>query len=328
MRRRFLGLTLTMALSVLGAMPLFGQAILGTAGDGNLAIVLQTPNSGLPTPAQVAVPGLPSGASPHGVGYFGADNALISDFGNSRIFNVQISTASLVSTITTSPSYNGYGSIAVAPSLSFALACGSTTLSVVHAPFVAGASITPVSLPGQIAPYQTEAISFAPSGRAFVYTTAGISVLDPPYSAVAFTIPVAGNGGSGALAVSPDGNTILVTKLSTVVEIFTAPFSVASTGTTLAIAGAAGLDGIQMTPDGTKALVADGFAALSAFAISAPFTAASVVEALPIPASCTGGFEDVGISADGQLAVFTGNSAGPRLPAAFVRAPFLSLIHI
>ncbi|HYN44056.1 MAG TPA: hypothetical protein VE129_19925, partial [Thermoanaerobaculia bacterium] len=160
------------------------------------------------------------------------------------------------------------------------------------------------------------------SGRAFVYTSAGISVLDPPYSAIAFTIPVSGNGNSGALALSADGNTILVTKLSSVVEIFTAPFSAASTGTVLTIAGAVGLDGIQITPDGTKALVGDTFASLKAFAISAPFIAASVVEALPIPASCTGGFEDVGISADGQLAVFTGNSLGTRLPAAFVRAPF------
>lgn len=321
MRKRLLGLALTMALSVFGAMPLLGQAIMGTAGDGNLAVVLQTPNSGLPTPAQVAVPGLPVGASPHGVGYFGADNALISDFNNGRVFNVQISTASLVSTIATSASYSGMGTIAVAPSLGFALVCGnSTTLGVIHAPFAAGAAITTVTLPGSIASYQTEAIGFAPSGRAFVYTTAGISVLDPPYSAIAFTIPVSGNGSSGAVTVSPDGNTILVTKLTTAVEIFTAPFSAASTGTVLTIAGAT-LDGIQITPDGTKALAGD-LAPLKAYAISAPFTSGSVVEALPIPATCLGGFEDVGISADGQLAVFTGNSAGSRFPAAFVRAPF------
>ncbi len=323
MRTWLRGLALSMMVSVFAPAPLLGQAIMGTIGDGSLAVVLQTPNSGLPTPAQIAVPGLPVGARPHGVSYFGADSALISDFNNGRVFNVQISTASLVSTIATSPSYNGTGTIAVAPSLGFALVCGSsTTLSVIQAPFVAGAAITAVALPGQIASYQTEAISFAPSGRAFVYTTAGISALDPPYSAVAFTIPVSGNESSGALALSADGNTILVTKLSSVVEIFTAPFSAASTGTTLTIAGAIGLDGIQITPDGTKALVSDASAALTAFAISAPFTAASVVETLPIPAACTGGFEDVGISADGQLAVFTGNSGGLQLPAAFVRAPF------
>lgn len=308
---------------VLGAMPVHGQAIFGTESDGNVAIVLTTPNTGLPTPAQTVVPGLPEGSRPHGVAYFGSDNALLSDFNQGRVFNVQISTASLVSTITTSPSYGGMGSIAVAPGLAHALACGgSTTLSVLHAPFIAGATITTVALPGQVASYQTQAIGFAPSGRAFVYTTAGISVLDPPYSSIAFTIPVSGNANSGALAVSPDGNTLLVTKLTTVVEMFTAPFTAASTGSTLTVAGAQGLDGIQITPDGTKALVAGVFASLQAYAISAPFSSGSLVEALPIPAACTGGFEDVGISADGQLAVFTGNSSGSRLPAAFVRAPF------
>ncbi len=323
MRVRLPGLTLSIVVSVLGTAPLLGQAIMGTAADGNLAIVLPSPNSGLPTPVQNSVPGLPVDAQPHGVGYFGADNALISDFSRNRVHNVQISTASLVSTITTSPSYNGTGTIAVAPSLGFALACGnSTTLSVIQAPFVAGAALTTVALPGGIASYQTQAIGFAPSGRAFVYSTAGISVLDPPYSAVTFTIPVSGNGNSGALAVSPNGNTILVTKLSGVVEIFTAPFSAASTGTVLTIAGAAALDGIQITPDGTKALVGDAGTPLAAFAISAPFNSGSVVEALPIPATCVGGFEDVGISADGQLAIFTGNSVGTQLPAAFVRAPF------
>jgi uncharacterized repeat protein (TIGR01451 family) len=312
-----------LVVGVLGAMPLHGQAIFGTESDGNTAVVLPSPNTALPTPAQTVVPGLPVDAKPHGVGYFGSDNALISDFNLGRVFNVQISTASLVSTITTSPSYNGMGTIAVAPGLAHALACGaSTTLSVLHAPFVAGATITTVTLPGPVASYQTQAIGFAPSGRAFVYTTAGISVLDPPYSSIAFTIPVSGNGSSGALAVSPDGNTLLVTKLTTDVEIFTAPFTAASTGSVLTIAGTAGLDGIQITPDGTKALVGAVFANLQAFAISAPFSPGSLVEALPIPAACTGGFEDVGISADGQLAVFTGNSAGSRLPAAFVRAPF------
>lgn len=323
MRLRRLCLAALAGLAVLvGAASVHGQAIMGTAGDGNVIVVLPTPNTGLPTPAQSVVPGLPVGAQPHGVGYFGTDNALISDFGGGRVFQVQISTATLVSTITTSPSYSGMGSIAIAPSLTAALANGnSTTLSVIQAPFVAGATITTVTLPGQIAGYQTQAIGFAPSGRAFVYHTTGISVLDPPYSAIAFTIPVAGNDLSGALAVSPDGNTLLVTKLTGVVEIFNAPFSAGSTGTTLTIAGASGLDGIQMTPDGTRALVVAAFVNEQAFAISAPFTAASAVEALPIPAGA-GSFEDVGISADGQLAVFTGNSGGARLPAVFVRAPF------
>ena len=37
-------------------------------------------------------------------------------------------------------------------------------------------------------------IVFNSAGRAFVYHSTGISVLDPPYTAIAFTIPVSGNG--------------------------------------------------------------------------------------------------------------------------------------
>src|SRR5512132_1818218 len=79
------------------------QAIVGTSDGSNQIVVFPSPNTGLPAPAQFNVPSLPVGARPHGVGYFGSDNALVSDFGNSRVYNVQISTHALVSTITTSP---------------------------------------------------------------------------------------------------------------------------------------------------------------------------------------------------------------------------------
>ena len=36
-----------------------GQAIIGTAGDGSLAIVFPTPDSALPNPTQMNVTGLP-----------------------------------------------------------------------------------------------------------------------------------------------------------------------------------------------------------------------------------------------------------------------------
>ncbi len=85
------------------------QAIVGTVGGSNQADVFPSPNTGLPTPTQMNVPGLPAGAQPQGVAYYGSDNALVSDFGNSRVFVIKISTASLVSTINTSPSYNGTG---------------------------------------------------------------------------------------------------------------------------------------------------------------------------------------------------------------------------
>lgn len=302
---------------------LFGQAIMGTFGDGSVAVAFPTPNTGLPTPTQTNVSGMPSGAAPHGVSYFGSDSGLVSDFGNSRVEVVKISTASVTATIPT-PSYNGTGTIAVAPDLQNALANGTTTtLNVIHAPFNASSSITTVTLPATIRSYQTEAIVFNAAGRAFVYHTSGISVLDPPYTSIAFTIPVS-NASSGSIAITPDGSTLLTTNLaSNIVLIFSAPFSAGSLPVSLSIGGATALDGIAVTPDGSKALVVNDQTLAAMFAISAPYTAASTVQAMPLPAGfpTSTGFEDIGISADGQLAIATGNSA-TALPALFVRAPF------
>jgi uncharacterized repeat protein (TIGR01451 family) len=298
-------------------------AIMGTAGAGNLAIVFPRPDQNLPSPTQNTVTGLPGNASPHGVSYFGSDRALISDFGNSRIFVVQISTNSLLATIDTASLYNGQGTIAVAPDLKTALAMGgSNNLAVIRAPFDASSQVTTIALPGTIASYQTEAIVFSPTGTAFVYHIAGISVLNPPYSSVAFTIPIT-NPSSGALAISPDGNSLLATELSSgVVRIFTAPYSAASTPASLVI-GTVGLDGIQASPDGTKAIVT-AVSTPKAWAISAPFNSASLVEELPLAPAVLAdgrGFEDVGISADGQFAILTGNGF-VGAPAAFIHGPF------
>ncbi len=300
----------------------FAQAIIGTAGDGNLAIVFPTPNTGLPTPTQNNVTGVPAGAQPHGVSYFGSNSALVSNFGFSQVFVVRISTASVLSTINT-PGYNGTGTIAVAPTLTHALAAGQTsTLSVIHAPFNASSTITTVTLPGTIASYQTQAIVFNNAGRAFVFHTTGISVLDPPYSSIAFTIPLA-NGSSGAITISPNGTRLLATTFSNTVQIFSSPYSAGSTPSTLTIAGASGLDGIMVAPNGANALVAASGSA-QVFAISSPFSGSSTVQQIPLPAALTSepGFEDVGISANSQLAIITGNSVGAQAPAAFIEAPF------
>lgn len=311
--------------AILGITNLFcGQisaqqpAILGAASASNRAVVFPDAN----TPGtQNLVPGLPTNAQPHGVAYFGSDNALLSDFANSRVFVVQISTASLISTINTAPNYSGTGTIAVAPNLTAALAMGSnTTLNVIQGPFSPSSTITQVTLPGLINGYQTEAIVFNNAGRAFVYHSSGISVLDAPYSSIAFTIPVAGNGNTGSIGISPDGNTLLTTDLNTAnVRIFQAPFSAASTSTILAIPGGSGLDGIMVAPNGVRAIVVSAFAR-QAVAISAPFSTSSTVQNIPLPADGSNGFEDVGISADSQIAILTGNSTTD--PAVFVKAPF------
>jgi DNA-binding beta-propeller fold protein YncE len=301
-----------------------GQAIMGTAGDGSLGVVFPTPESGLPNPTQLNVSGLPQTAAPHGVSYFGCNRALLSDFNNSRVFVVDVTNASLISTINTAPNYNGTGTIAVAPSLSHALAIGfSFTLNVIHAPFNSSSTITQVLLPSSVQSYQTQAIVFDSNSRAFVYHSAGISVLDPPYTGIAFTIPVSGNNLSGAIAINPAGDKLLVTNLATTgVNIFTAPFSAASTPEFLPIPLATAPDGINITPDGNTALVVSALVS-RVFAITAPFTSSSTVEQIPLPPlGGTFGFEDIGISSDGQLAILTGNSTQTNLSAAFIEAPF------
>ncbi len=293
-------------------------AILGTTSASNRAVVFPDPGNSPAT--QNLVPGLPGGSQPHGVAYYGIDNGLISDFSNSRIHVVQISTASLISTINTAlAGYDGTGTIAVAPNLTAALAMGSTnSLKVIQAPFGPGSTITSLTLPGAIAGYQTQAIVFNNAGRAFVYHTTGISALDAPYTSVAFTIPLA-NGSSGAIAITPNGNTLLTTTLSgNQVRIVQAPFSAASTAALLTIPGGSGLDGIMVAPDGAHAIVVSASAPHAASIVS-PFSSISVVETLPLPAG-SGSFEDVGISADSQLAMLAGNSTS--LPPVLIKAPF------
>lgn len=291
-------------------------AIFSATGASDRAVVFPDAN----VPGTQNLLGFPADASPHGVGYFGSDNALVSDFLNSRVFVVQISTASLVSTIPTGPDYNGTGTIAVAPNLTAALAVGNnSTLNVIHGPFGPASALTQVTLPGEIRSYQTQAIVFNKAGRAFVYHTTGISVLDPPYDSIAFTIPVAGNIKCGAIAISPDGDTLLTDLLAgNTVQIFQAPFSAASASTGLTVPGGVDLTGIMVAPNGASAIVVSAFAHQAAVII-APFSSSSVVETLPLPAGVQG-FEDVGISADSQVAILAGGS--DTEPPIFIQAPF------
>ena len=293
-------------------------AILAATGSSLRAVIFPDPGNAPNT--QILVPGLPADANPQGVAYYGSDNGLIADFRNSRIFVVQVSTGGLIDTINTAPAgYGGTGTIAVSPNQTTALAMGnSTTLYVIHGPFNASSTISTITLPGSILAFQTEAIVFNSAGRAFVYTTAGVSVLDAPYTSIAFTIGVL-NLGSGAVAISPNGNTILFTDSRTnSVGIIQAPFSAASTLTGLTIPGGVNLNGIAIAPDGASAIVvSDG--AHQAAGIAAPFTSSSTVSNIPLPAG-NDGFEDVGISSDSQLAILAGSSFGE--PAVFVKAPF------
>ena len=73
-------------------------------------------------------------------------------------------------------------------------------------------------------------------------------------------------------------------------------------------------------PDGASAIVVSN-GAHHAAGIAAPFTSSSTVSNIPLPAGVDA-FEDVGISADSQLAILAGGSITE--PAIFVRAPFNS----
>jgi subtilisin-like proprotein convertase family protein len=306
-----------------------GQAIMATTPEGTVGVVFPTPSAGFPTPAQVDIAGFPADARPHGVDYFGDDFALLSDFAGSRIVVAQVSTRTVLDVIDTAPAgYSGTGTIAVNPSGTFALASsGNGTLHVIGAPFQATSPISAVSLPGTHHQAQTCTVAFDSSGRAYVLNSTGVSVLDSPYDTIAFTIPGSFPDG-GCLDLAPDGSQILTTNLANTVSIYSAPYSTSSTAVSLAIpaaSGISGIDGIRVTPDGSRALVVAAFTP-KIFSIAAPFDAASTVEEIPLPESLAGasmpGFEDLDISADGMLAIVTGNSDGSLAPAAFILAPF------
>lgn len=139
-----------------------------------------------------------------------------------------------------------------------------------------------------------------------VPTVNGVRVLTAPFSAQStFTTMPAPNGvqGLGPMAVSPDGQSLLVAQ-----QFLFPPET------------------------GTRA---------RAFVLRAPFGGSTAYEEITMPAALTGvnctaegnprdcpGFEHVEVSRDGTLAVLTGNSSSvvatvaDRVPAVFIRNPF------
>jgi DNA-binding beta-propeller fold protein YncE len=201
---------------------------------------------------------------------------------------------------------------------------------VIEAPFGASSQVAAVQLPGALGGWQSHGIVFDRNGRAFVYHSIGISVLEPPYETIAFTIPVSDNGspGGGEIAIAPDDQTLLVTKLRTAftyVGIFHAPFSAASIQETVQIPNSLRLNALAVAPDNSFAFVTS-YTDHQLFVIAAPLTASSAVEQIPMPAelNATGpGFEHVAFHPGGKLVVLSGGSAPPpNDPYVFVEAPF------
>ena len=345
-----------MALALLGATFVARPepVVLGTFSDGNLAVVLPAPGVLLPAPTQVVAAGLPADARPHGVAHRFADEALFADFFLPRIFRVRVSTGQLIGTIALPGRTSGNGSIAFAPDGDTALAIGErnesgqplTAESVVIRGLAGGnPTVTPLSPALRVRRFVTGAIAFAPNGRAFVCHVDGVAVLDPPYSSIAFNVALPSNTGTSICRVSPDGQRLFVTRGGAGIGVVDAPFSPASAPTTiLAPPGAGALGPMAVSPDGNAVLVGQ-VARTSAgnnarlFIVRAPFTAASTMQEITLPATVAGtncgtgtqecpGFEDMDASIDGSLAILTGNSsvvdAGfiGRAPLVVLRNPF------
>ncbi len=315
-------------------------------------VVIPDLGAGLPNPPRNYVMPLDfPPVAPHGLALVAANRALATHMPVSGFTGIDlIDTASgtridsfALPQPTPTTFYDGYGTLAVNPARTHVLAVTSLdTLWVIPAPFDHTATVTMLALPSAASTPQTRAIAFdGTTGRAYIALVTGIAVVDPPYTAVAFTIPSA-NGVptspigpvTGAIALSPDNATLVATRavsaagLGADLRIFHAPFSAASVPDVLNIAGAS-LDGLTFTPDGSKVLVVEQAqkpapALPRVYVVSAPFSAASTVETLQFD---TGGFhdgfEDVDISADGQLAVPSGGGgAGPGDPLIVLKAPF------
>jgi hypothetical protein len=344
---RHWGILATVMAGLASTAAVQAQAIIATEGDGNRVFLMPDPEANPAAPVMIEVSGLPVGARPHGASYVSPTRALVSDFLASRILVIDTVTASLLHTITTAGLYDGTGPIAVSPDGRTVLAWGfgHQRIVVIREPYGPGAAISSVSVPDNMASFQTDAIVFAENGRAFVRGENLIHVLDPPYASVAFSMPVRTRPStaqfrfSGALALTPDGNTLLAADLENTVDVYNAPFFQGKQHDDSIVLGlqpgAEGADGLTITRDGAYALVVNAFAPQIAL-ISAPFGAASDVELLPMPVGLTNGcgesgtapcpgFEDLDINRDGDLIIVTGNSlrvaGNPNAgyaPAAFI----------
>ena len=297
----------------------------GTPHPGDPVVVFPDAKNN-PSQHNLLTSNLPADATPGGVAFGGADIALITDARHPRVYVVQISTAALLGTIDISSvnpvSANGPGTttIAVAPGFGEVLIAGPSTLGVIHAPFNSSSTVTTVALPSGQSP---TTIAFAANGRAFIYAPAfNISVSDPPYTSIAFSIPITT---FGAMATSPDGNTLLVTdSRSNRIAIYQGPLSASTTPSTLTITDAQKLSPIAITPDGTTALVCS-ITDDRAFAIAAPFSSSSTIENLPLPShdSAAPGALAIAISGDSQFAMLGGAPAlAQQANLVTLRAPF------
>ncbi len=268
-----------------------------SGATGDPVVVIGDLASSLPQPSLIYIAPSDNGIlpflKPHALALASANLALASHLSNDAGGNGAIDIIDTVQAQRidhfTIPGYenDGYGTFAINPAGTHLLVFSgfsANTLFVVAAPFSASSIASSVQMPGQGGTAQTHAIVFdSATGRAYVGDRSGISALDPPYTSIAFTIPLPGAGGGAvagrAVALSPDGDTLASTIYDDAqVQVLHAPFSGASVPTALTVTGALVLDGLAFTPDGTKLLVVDAHVP-GAQAPAAPWTVPSDVMA-------------------------------------------------
>ena len=314
-------------------------------GVGDPVVIIGDLKANLDKPAltYVAPPtiGASSALKPHGLAMVSADLALVTHI-SVQLQGLSLGAIDIIDTLNARrtgtiiiPDYqtDGLGTVAVNPAKDTALVFSGDSnkkLFVISAPFTSASTVTEVTMPSNGGSAQTHAIVFDANGRAYVGHGAGISALDPPYTSIAFTISVApfvAQVRGRAVALSHDGSIIGTTvDNDALVQILHAPFSAASTATTISVPNARALNALSFTPDDSQLLVTDDRAASDGpkvFAISAPYSFDATIETLAAgPATMTTAFEDIDISADGNFAALSGGSESYNDPVVILQAPF------
>lgn len=307
----------------INAFGLPATALVVTTGTSSRQAITFSDPVGNPT-GQTLMTGLPANANPEAVTFFGNDAALVVDGGNSRVFVIQPSTGTLLSTISLPIGCSGVGPtfetpLVVSPQGGYAVIASGTNLCAIQAPFNASSTVTMATLSGAAARMVRAAVMDG-NGRLFVRTDAGISVLDSPYTAETFNIPYAFSA-FGSIDITPDGNTLIATHQLSVGSrflIFTAPFS--ATSTPVEKAGNTGLVAAAIAPDGQKLIYIvntpfDHFVRT----LNAPFDANSAGETLVMPGGYAG-CADIGFSADSSTAILSECAASTK--NVLIKAPF------
>lgn len=349
--RTLLATSLCAATAAIAAQP---PAVLTTFGDGDIAVVLSHPDAGLPVPAQAIGSGFGSAVDPHGLDFVRVDEVLVADFTLPQLARLGVADAGVRGVIALTTRTNANGTLAVSPNGNFALSFGESSGGIAESAVVSGFGTGAIRVQAgapnlRVRRFVTAAIDFDRSGRAYVCHTNGVAALDPPYATTLFDVALPATTSTSVCRLSRDGQHLFVTRASAGIGIASAPFSAATVPIAVAApAGVGALGALGVSPDGNAVLVAQtnpasaGATRARLFLLRAPYTAASTMQELALPAAITGngctpasggtsqcpGFEDISVSPDGRLAIVTGNSSvqdsgfSGRAPLLVITDPF------